>query len=152
MKKIFIVFAMLLLAFSTHSLAQAKSIYFELGGPGLASFNFDTRFSNSEKGIGGRIGFGGYSIDNESTIFIPIGINYLLSRDEKNYFEIGGGVTPVIDNYGSGNFTSTFGHLSFGYRLQPKNGGFLFRANMVPIFGSGFFVPYYAGVSFGYKF
>ena len=42
--------------------AQAPNIFFELGGPGLASFNFDTRFAKSESGLGGRIGFGGFSI------------------------------------------------------------------------------------------
>lgn len=150
------------LFFSLTTVAQAKAIFFEIGGPGLASVNYDMRFTKSESGFGGRIGIGGFSIsdgyDKASAIFIPIGVNYLLGKDERNYFEIGGGITPVIisnNNNGSGgsdNFTSTFGHLNFGYRLQPKNGGFFFRAAIVPIFGSGFFVPYYAGISFGYKF
>jgi hypothetical protein len=51
-----------------------------------------------------------------------------------------------------GNFDGSFGHLTFGYRLQPADGGFTFRAAVVPIFGQGGFVPYYAGLSFGYKF
>lgn len=156
MKKISILTAFVCVGFLNKSYSQAKSFYFELGGPGLASVNFDTRFTKSEDGIGGRIGVGGFSIDGQSVVFIPIGVNYLLSKDERNYFEFGGGVTPVIEknNYGGGDsdFSTTFGHLSFGYRLQPKNGGFLFRANIVPVFGSGFFVPYYAGISFGYKF
>ncbi|HVZ55445.1 MAG TPA: hypothetical protein VG870_02200 [Chitinophagaceae bacterium] len=138
----------------------AKSIYFELGGPGLASFNFDTRFGNREDGLGGRIGFGGFSLsvnDGASTgvIFIPLGLNYLLGKDGKNYFELGAGVTPVIVSGGSGgdgNFSSTFGHLNFGYRLQPAHGGFTFRAFITPVFGSFGFIPYYGGVSFGYKF
>ena len=40
----------------------AKAIFFELGGPGLASINYDMRFSKSEKGLGARAGVGGFSI------------------------------------------------------------------------------------------
>jgi hypothetical protein len=36
--------------------------------------------------------------------------------------------------------------------MQPRSGGFTFRAFINPIFGSFGFVPYYGGVSFGYKF
>ena len=128
--------------------------YVELGGPGLASFNFDTRFAPKEDGIGGRVGIGGFSLDGESVIFVPIGLNYLLGKDTKNYFEIGGGVTPVFakSSLDDDNFSTTFGHILFGYRMQPKEGGFLFRAFISPVFGSGFFIPYYGGVSFGYKF
>lgn len=154
MKKIVTLFA-LALCISHVASAQAKSVYFELGGPGLASINFDSRFTRSESGVGGRIGIGGFSIGGESVVFVPIGVNYLLGKDSKNYFELGGGVTPVLTNIGNGsgdNFSSTFGHILFGYRMQPANGGFTFRAFVNPIFGSGFFVPYYGGVSFGYKF
>ncbi len=155
MKKLF--FAVLFLVGANAVNAQAaKSIHFELGGPGLASFNFDTRFGPKEDGIGGRIGIGGFGVDGESVIFVPIGLNYLLGKDNKNYFEIGGGVTPVFIseelNDNDGNFSTTFGHILFGYRMQPQNGGFTFRAFISPVFGSGFFIPYYGGVSFGYKF
>lgn len=154
MKKIILGIA-ITLGFTQIVSAQAKSAYFELGGPGLASFNFDSRFTKSNAGIGGRIGVGGFSIDDASVIFVPIGVNYLLGKDNKNYFEIGGGVTPVITNIeddDENNFTTTFGHILFGYRMQPANGGFTFRAFINPVFGKGFFVPYYGGVSFGYKF
>ena len=143
--------------FTTSANAQmaAKSVYVELGGPGLASINYDTRFSKREDGIGGRAGIGYISSGDEHLLTVPVGLTYLLGKDEKNYFEVGGGVTYV--NYsgffsGDGAFNSTFGHLTFGYRLQPKNGGFLFRAAIVPVFGEGGFIPYYAGVGFGYKF
>src|SRR5688572_17553923 len=68
-----------------------KSVYFELGGPGLASFNFDTRFSGRPDGIGGRVGVGGFYIADEGVIFFPIGVNYLIGKDNKHYFEVGGG-------------------------------------------------------------
>src|SRR5437016_1979322 len=125
MKKIFILFCVAF-CLSKNSAAQAKSVYFELGGPGLASVNFDTPFSKGEAGIGGRIGIGGFSVDGETVVFVPIGLNYILGKDNKNYFEIGGGVTPVLTNIkndNGDNFTSTFGHILFGYRMQPANGG-----------------------------
>lgn len=134
----------------------AKSMYFELGGPGLASINFDTRFSARQDGLGGRVGVGGFSIDGSSIVFIPVGLNYLIGKETKNYFELGAGITPIIvsgDFTDDGKtFTSTFGHLNFGYRYQPQTSGFTFRAFITPIFGEFGFLPYYGGVSFGYKF
>lgn len=161
MKKTF--FLIIIIGFfsiTTHAQSPAKAVFFEIGGPGVASINYDMRFTKSESGIGGRIGFGGFSIgssgDRTTAIFIPIGVNYLLGKDEKHYFELGGGVTPVIinDTYSgtSDDFRSTFGHLNIGYRVQPKEGGFFFRAAINPVFGKGFFWPYYGGISFGYKF
>ena len=136
------------------SFTQAKSIFFEMGGPGVASFNFDTRLADTNKGLGARVGIGFNGFSNGSVILIPIGINYLLTKDDKNYFEIGGGFTvlKVGNIYNNSDFSNSFGHLNFGYRFQPKEGGFLFRAALVPIFGKDFFWPYYAGISFGYSF
>ncbi len=153
---------LLLLSFTVATCVSAqtaaKSAYVELLGPGIASVNYDTRFSKTEDGLGGRIGIGGYSSDGFGIFTLPVGLNYLIGKDKKNYFELGAGLTYVRTK---GDFlwgnsdeekNSTFGHLSFGYRLQPANGGFLFRAAIVPIFGKGYFVPYYAGIAFGYKF
>lgn len=137
----------------------AKSVYVELGGPGLASFNFDTRFSNAEDGLGGRIGVGGFKVDDVGAVFFPLAVNYLLSKDQRHYFEIGAGGTLVsttlddeADEEDEGPFSTSFGHLHFGYRLQPLDGGFTFRAGVTPIFGNGNFIPYYFSLSFGYKF
>jgi len=136
----------------------AKAVYVEIGGPGLASINYDMRLQKKEDGLGFRVGIGGYNVDGESALFVPVGLTYLIGKDQRNYFEMGAGVTFVSlnDGFSSDNnnnhFNNTFGHLYFGYRLQPKNGGFLFRAGIVPVFNSQGFVPYYAGISFGYKF
>ena len=157
MKTILKVFILMLLS-STDLNAQtaAKAMYVEIGGQGLASVNYDMRLQKKEDGIGFRVGLGGFSIDGESVVFVPLGLTYLLGKDERNYFELGGGVTIVSysgsDIKPSDNFNTTFGHLYFGYRMQPKNGGFLFRAGIVPIFNKSGFLPYYAGISFGYKF
>ncbi len=155
MKKSFYAFAFAMLFSQWVSAQAAKSVFVELGGPGLASINFDTRFGAREGGIGGRIGIGGFSVGGNGIFVFPVALNYLLGKDTKNYFEIGAGITPVIasgDEIGDGNFATTFGHLNFGYRLQPLDGGFTFRAFITPVFGSGFFIPYWGGVSFGYKF
>ena len=147
--------ALFIFSFCISSLAKSQVVYFELGGPGLASFNFDTRFTEKNDGIGGRIGFGGFSIDGEGGVFVPAGLNYLIGKGTKHLLEVGAGFTYV--NYSSdvteeGIFTSSFGHVTFGYRIQPLEGGFSFRAAIVPVFNQHGFLPYYAGVSFGYKF
>ncbi len=153
----------ILFFFSLVSNAQtaAKSIYFELGGAGLASFNYDMRFNKKEDGLGFKAGIGGFKVDGTGAIFVPLGLNYLFGKDQRNYFEVGAGVTivSVTERYDDFNgttsndrFSATFGHGYFGYRLQPKNGGFLFRAGITPIFLEDVFIPYWAGISFGYKF
>ena len=148
----------------THVSAQkaAKSVYAEIGGPGLASANFDMRFKKVENGLGFRVGIGGFSVNDDydkfNLITVPVAINYLIGKDNKNYFEIGAGATYVhTSDKGSGlssnsEFSTSFGHLHFGYRLQPAAGGFTFRAGITPIFNSNGFIPYYASLSFGYKF
>lgn len=141
---------------SGHSQSAAKAIYAEIGGPGLASLNYDMRFKKEEGGLGFRVGVGGYNIDGESLFTLPVGINYLLGKDQKNYFEVGVGFTYLNykDNFftNGDNFTSSFGNLTLGYRLAPAKGGFFFKAQITPVFGKGFFTPLYGGVGFGYKF
>lgn len=147
--------------FSVAVTAQAKSIFIELGGPGITSVNYDMRFTKSESGFGGRVGIGalllsGAGTDKFSRVLFPVGLNYLIGKDGRNYFELGAGITPVYSSnkfdQSSKNFRSSFGHLNFGYRFQPKNKGFLLRASVNPVFGNGFFLPIYGGISFGYKF
>ncbi|MGN6532758.1 MAG: hypothetical protein ACTHK0_13535, partial [Ginsengibacter sp.] len=91
-----------------------------------------------------------------SILSIPVGVNYLLGKDGKNYFEIGAGFTYISgnakDDYESNSFSTSFGNLTFGYRLAPAAGGFMFKAQITPVFAKGFFLPYYAGLGFGYKF
>jgi hypothetical protein len=160
MKKYVVSVVAIVLAASVSKAQSAKAVFVELGGAGLASVNYDMRFTKKESGIGGRVGIGGFSLgskDNRATaIFIPVGLNYIVGKDERHYFELGGGITSVIlsDNItgGSQKFKSTFGHIDIGFRLQPKEGGFFFRAVVTPIFSKDFFWPYYGGVSFGYKF
>lgn len=150
----------LFFCFKSHS-QSGKAVYAQIGGPGLASANFDMRFSKKEDGFGGRVGVGGFSLADgygtRASIFtIPVGVNYLLGKDGKNYFELGAGFTYIggssKDDFSSDNFSSSFGNLTIGYRLAPAKGGFLFKAEITPVFGNGFFIPYYGGIGFGYKF
>lgn len=140
--------------FAQMNTKPAKVVYAEAGGPGLLSLNYDMRLSNSQDGFGFRAGFGGWSIKDSRLLLVPVGVNYLSTRNNRDYFEAGAGTTIVSNSEGSGEgpFKSSFGFLSVGYRKQPAEGGYLFRASLVPVFGKGFFWPYYAGVSFGYAF
>jgi hypothetical protein len=161
MKKFKFLFILPLFFFTQSHSQSPKAVYAEIGGPGIASANYDMRFSQNEDGLGGRIGVGGFSFSDDfggrASIFtVPVGVNYLLGKDGKNYFEVGAGFTYIggsaKDEFSSENFSSSFGNLTIGYRLAPANGGFMFKAQITPLFGSGFFMPYYGGLSFGYKF
>lgn len=162
-------FLLMLFIFSSTALfsqTAAKSIYFELGTPGIASINYDMRVNKTDNGLGFRVGVGGVSIDGVGAVFVPLGVNYLVGKDTKNYFELGAGATILVtfDEEYTSNFPnpptyrkvtdtkSSFGHLYFGYRYQPKTSGFVFRAGLAPIFRKGLFVPYIPSISFGYKF
>jgi hypothetical protein len=153
MKKILLIALSFGLVYCTNA-QSAKAVFVEAGGPGLASFNFDTRFTGKESGIGGRIGLGGFTIDGEGAVFLPVTLNYIMSKDSTNYFELGAGATfiPSTSAMEEGPFKNTSGHLNFGYRYQPSKGGFFFRATINPVFGKNFFWPYYGGISIGYKF
>jgi hypothetical protein len=69
MKKFFIILFGMIAVSQT---STAQSVYAELGGPGLASLNFDTRFSKTNGGFGGRVGVGGFSIDVPELFLFPL--------------------------------------------------------------------------------
>lgn len=152
-------FALLIIysAFLNISYAQtaAKAAYLEIGGPGLASINFDMRFANKDNGAGFRIGAGAFPINKATVVTVPLGLNYLFGKSKKNYFEAGAGFTYLnISTSHKGtskNFTSSFGNITLGYRHAPEKSGFFFKAELTPIIGSGFFLPF-GGLGFGYKF
>ena len=152
MKKIFLVFTLAMAAFHFAAAQYAQSVYFELGGPGIASLNYDFRLSGKLKGLGARMGIGS-NFEGSSVYYLPIGFNYLIGK-EKHFFEMGAGFTPVFGNKTPGDsaISESFGHLLFGYRFQPLNEGLTFRAFACPVFNRNKFVPYYAGLSVGYKF
>ena len=138
---------------------RAQNVFVELGGPGLLlSANYDSRFGNRRDGLGGRLGVGYIAENSNSILTIPLQVNYLLGKRSK-YFELGIGAT-VISTKGSdnGDFLSlddasgAIGTLTFGYRYQPEDGGFHFRAAINPIFNSSAFFPFFGGIGLGYTF
>jgi len=162
MRKITLLSAIvLLLAINAHAQlntsghSAAKAVFVEGGGPGLLSINYDMRINPSNQGMGFRLGFGGWSIKESRLIFVPVGVNYITSKNNVDFFEAGAGTTIVSnskDDDGDGPFKNSFGWLSVGYRKQPADGGFFWKASLVPVFGKGFFWPYYVGVGAGYTF
>lgn len=142
---------------------RAQNVFVELGGQGLLlTANYDTRFSKRRDGLGGRIGIGYIAADSDNAATtIPIGLNYLLGKNNK-FFEIGLGAT-FIASQSSGSFffndddevennSTVIGTMSFSYRVQPVDSGFSFRAGITPIFDGDFFMPYFGGLSLGYTF
>lgn len=158
-----------------------RSVFVELGGPGLVySFNYDFRFDKDRLDSWGmRVGAGGYSRidtwsggrDGNSLFTVPVQVTKLFGRSV-HFFEVGGGATFIYyrnrysgwGNSGSqvrkdfdfilnsGDTPALMGTLNFGYRKIPVDGGFTFRANLIPVFNQNGFWPIWAGVGFGYAF
>lgn len=175
MKKFTILFVLLLAGFAVfaqdkESSTINKSFYAELGGPGiLFSANFDTRFKNTPFGLGGRIGLGFVSADEDyymngnynyrrnTALTVPLQLNYLFGKTNSVHaFEVGLGFTYVskqldIFNFYNEKGTNLFGTASFMYRRVPRDGGFSWRIGFTPLVGNGN-VQASGGVSIGYNF
>ena len=134
---------------------KGQAIFFEVLGAGLTySFNYDTRFQQTRDGLGIRVGASYIGDVNDGGILtVPVQINHLMGKNNK-YFELGIGATyasatGILDE---GDSDTVVGTMTFGYRLQPEDGGFLFRISMTPVLVGDIFFPFYGGVSFGYAF
>ncbi|HLG35617.1 MAG TPA: hypothetical protein VI757_12115 [Bacteroidia bacterium] len=136
-----------------------NTFFVELAGQGLAfTVNGDFRFSGTMNNMGVRAGIGYINVGKESITTIPLGLNYIMGKNGK-YFELGIGATFISgDIFNSSNQSGLFtlGTMFFGYRSQPLDGGFNFRAGITALFRTAsedsFFIPYYPGISFGYTF
>ncbi|MEB2785657.1 hypothetical protein [Algoriphagus persicinus] len=176
-----LVSSQLVLAQETERKLSTQAIYMELGGAGLPySFNYDFRFDKERMDSWGmRVGFGGYSINDDSFFSLPVMVNKLYGKDN-HFFEMGFGATFIAfdnDNYNdcyydqngnyicnpsSQNITTFFldidsspsimGVLNFGYRKMPTDGGFMWKVNLNPIFNNNGFWPLFVGVGLGYAF
>jgi hypothetical protein len=162
---------------STTLLAQRprKSLYFQLGGNGIA-FNvmYESRFKPGNGGAGFKVGAGGFSSSNgyETIFTLPVGVNWLLSKDDKHFFEAGFGATFIHYKYNYENLNrrpseeypeeiagltlesknSVYGHMTLGYRHQPPTGGIMWGAAITPHFNHNGFWPLWVGLKFGYSF
>ncbi len=160
-------FAIFLLIMSTQTFAQestrerGRGVFVEILGNGLiGSINYDQRFEKRFDGLGFKGGISYFAFNGSSVAAAPFGLNYLLGKNGK-YFEVGLGATYLRFADSSNTFSvgnertigdGLVGNMIFGYRREPVDGGFLFRASMTPVFGSGTFLPFYFGLSLGYAF
>lgn len=138
-------------------------LYLELGGSsGLASLNYDTRFTQSYKGLGLRLGAG--LISDLSTSSGPVAsaaLNHLTGK-RSHFLELATGAT--FFHYTEKNQDSwvQFGQESLvapfvwaGYRYQPLEQRFVFRAGFcqffTPVTMPGFLKAPVPSLSFGYR-
>jgi hypothetical protein len=146
--------------------ASRNSIFAELlGNGGVYSINVERLLTDH---LGLRVGYAAW----DSNLFgildavrdqyktVPVTVSYLLGGGERK-LELGGGM--VFGRFRDFDGTSSFRSLTgiIGYRSQPPEGGYLFRAGLTPFYAldddeddaypdTGF--TWSAGVSFGYTF
>ena len=75
---------------TTAETAPRKNLFVEVGGNGIA-FNVvgETRFKPGAGGWGIKVGAGGYATSYEKLITVPVQLNYLASRNGRDFFEAG---------------------------------------------------------------
>jgi len=146
---------------------RRNAIYFEFGGQGiLYSINYECRIRPH---IILRAGFSSWSIKGdlffiqiekfEYTAF-PLMVNYLTGVKQSSHLEVGVGMISAFTS-GRGSFlymnsnsaseSLLIATASLGYRYQPKDGGFVFRAVIAPIINNNDAILT-AGFSFGIGF
>jgi hypothetical protein len=131
-----------------------QTFYFEAGGPGILSINYDQRFKG-DQGLGIRAGVGGYGIGKKGVFTIPVGLNYLTGSGD-HFAELGAGICAASSSTGNTYFdnggTTIAGYINFGYRFQPEKKGLTFRVFLSPLFTAAGTIPFYGGGSVGIKF
>lgn len=129
-----------------------NAFYVELLGNGLIfSANYDVRLINK---FGARLGIGyvGDTGGGGGVLTIPAMGNILLGNNGK-YFEVGAGITYLSgtgDLFDLDDNSTVLGTLSFMYRRQPVDGGFMWKIGLTPFIAQGIFIPYWGGVGIGY--
>jgi hypothetical protein len=133
-----------------------NALFVEGLGPGLLySINYERTFSEFAL----RVGFDYFSLSasNQGTsasaafLAVPLTFSYLGIGSLKHIFELGGGAALLyfggsvntLGNSTSGSAVAALGTLIVGYRYQPPDGGFFFRAGLSPLISSaGGFLPW----------
>ncbi len=172
MKNTILLFAFLLISVTQLS-AQEKvyerrgsCIHVELLGNGIGfSINYESRFTKSHRGIGGRVGLSTFKVGGKQSLILPVLINYTLGKKEgKHHLEVGAGITYLSE--AGAKITSndkdiffvdnTYATFTLMYRYQPPFGGFLFKFGLTPFVGTfqGQDSPIFTsiGIAFGYAF
>jgi hypothetical protein len=150
-----------------------QNVYIELGGNGLAFTGiYETRLRKASDGVGMKIGLGGFTSDYEKVITAPVALNWLVTKDNKHFFEMGIGATflhyenrdPWIWPSPQGPYpsyiaglkvtakNSVVGNFTMGYRRQPSDGGIMWGVAVTPHLNNNGFWPIWFGVKFGYSF
>jgi hypothetical protein len=149
-----------------------KNIYVEALGSSIGlGVNFDMRLEKGRlDGMGVRAGIGGISFSNSSgdnlgIVTFPLEFNYLVGNG-RNSLVAGVGLLPayasvritddISDNLSIDleGFGVAGGFVNFGYRLQPRNRGFMFQINWNPLIlrGDGFNIGWFGiGMGIGFK-
>ncbi|MCR8558191.1 hypothetical protein KXD93_11080 [Mucilaginibacter sp. BJC16-A38] len=147
---------------TVESFIKPKTVFLELGGPGLAlTFNYDTRFADARDKWGYRVGAGYYNTGANWVASVPLQINYLygLAKQGGSSFAEFGAGTTFVRSHGTtngvtfqfDNITGFIGTATIGYRYQQENGGINFRIAFVPIlYDDGVIAE--GGLSVGYTF
>jgi hypothetical protein len=159
---------------STNETTARKNLFIEVGGNGMA-FNVigETRFKPGASGWGIKAGAGGFTTSYESLFTAPVQLNYLATKNGRDFVEVGVGATFLhyddkydysypgytysaypteVINLTINQKNSVYGNLTLGYRRQPANGGILWGIALTPHFNSNGFWPVWGGVKFGYSF
>ena len=152
--------------FSPHG----SQLQMEILGPGgLVSFHFESRFLKARDGIGFRVGLGHVpygtlekSCNDGLLITIPIGLSYLIGKND-HVLEIGGGGVMI---FGGGtkvycaeledNFFESgepfYAYCLAGYRYQPISKKISLRAFISPLFQKDMPVMFWGGAGIGLTF
>lgn len=140
----------------SQELKTAKnSVYFEIfGNGGLYSINYERALLSN---IYARIGFGTWTMEfmegpETKMTTVPFLITCIKGKKRSN-FEIGGGF--LFGSQKESNTSNTVLDLTgfLGYRYQPTEKGFLFRAGLTPFISlSSADYPDKTMVSFGFSF
>ena len=140
----------------------SHSVFVEgLGNAGLYSVNYDRRLTPS---LSLRAGFSIVGATDQRTrrevslLIVPVTFNYLAGGPNHN-LEMGvgplfaaGSVDDVETDADAGISSGLAGVTStFGYRYQPADGGFVFRAGLIPFYSADEF-QLWAGISVGMAF
>jgi hypothetical protein len=122
--------------------AARNSVFVELWGNGFFySVNYDRKISEK---FSLRGGLGGWSVDDlilEPAVVAPVLVNSLIGEGVHR-LELGAGVTTGVrwePNYGAPGGTThnpktiLMPTATLGYRYQPVESGWLFRASLTPV-------------------
>ncbi len=115
-------------------LPKRNSFYLELGGQGLLNSLWYDRLYRVDKKIKTSLSIGfmvqpRFEGANYFTAGIPIAGNILLGK-KSHHLELGIGITVLANRNG---YLFSYLNPKIGYRFQRPNGGFFFRAGIIPI-------------------